>query len=343
MSSYIKLQDPAFSWADRYLIEDFVQFFKPSYALSGSRAQVVEKITLSATMLQLTLRVNRKFAAPKAGQHILLTVEVNGVHQQRCYSVVSFNNNLLTLAIKRQGKVSNSIHQHINIGQYLKISAATGDFVLQTQHSNQPILLLATGSGITPIYAMLSQLCKRQHQQPIHLVYIDKQPILQQQILAMVQPLSNVHYHKVNPTQQLSLNQDWLEQMVGPIADYQTYMCGNGGFMQSIQTIWQHNNISAQLYYEAFAPVAAAPGTPQQVTFSNSGISFTASDTLLVSAEQAGLQPSFGCRRGLCNQCVCTKQTGVTRNIITGEVNNGINTPIKLCISQALSPVSIAR
>ncbi|MEG2300081.1 MAG: ferredoxin reductase, partial [Acinetobacter sp.] len=62
---------------------------------------------------------------------------------------------------------------------------------------------------------------------------------------------------------------------------------------------------------------------------------------LLDSAEQAGLRPAHGCRMGICNTCSCTKVQGVVRNLLTGELDQNNNTQIKLCISQAVSPVVI--
>ena len=59
------------------------------------------------------------------------------------------------------------------------------------------------------------------------------------------------------------------------------------------------------------------------------------------SAEQAGLRPAHGCRMGICNTCSCTKVQGVVRNLLTGELDQNNNTQIKLCISQAVSPVVI--
>ena len=66
-----------------------------------------------------------------------------------------------------------------------------------------------------------------------------------------------------------------------------------------------------------------------------------AETNLLSSAEQAGLRPQHGCRMGVCNKCSCTKVSGVTQNLLTGEIEDQPNRPIKLCVSQALSPVTI--
>src|SRR5690554_1557936 len=55
----------------------------------------------------------------------------------------------------------------------------------------------------------------------------------------------------------------------------------------------------------------------------------------------AGLSPAHGCRMGICNTCSCTKVSGSVLNLLTGEIDHNHNTQIKLCVTQAISPVVI--
>lgn len=55
--------------------------------------------------------------------------------------------------------------------------------------------------------------------------------------------------------------------------------------------------------------------------------------TLLLSLEQAGLQPRFGCRRGLCNQCACTRLYGRTFNLRGGQPESQPGQPVRICTS----------
>ena len=103
----------------------------------------------------------------------------------------------------------------------------------------------------------------------------------------------------------------------------------------------------APLHSERFVAVpllpASAPGTPSVVTFAASGKTFTTSGTapLLVQAERAGLAPKHGCRIGICRSCQCTKKSGTTENLQTGEISSAPNELIRLCISAARSDIAL--
>jgi ferredoxin len=64
--------------------------------------------------------------------------------------------------------------------------------------------------------------------------------------------------------------------------------------------------------------------------------------SLLQSLEAAGLDPAYGCRRGICMQCLCQKSQGLVRNLVTGETSDAGPGQIQLCISQPLSAVELS-
>lgn len=64
--------------------------------------------------------------------------------------------------------------------------------------------------------------------------------------------------------------------------------------------------------------------------------------SLLSSLEAAGFNPPYGCRRGICMQCLCQKNQGLVRNLLTGETSDVGPGMIQLCISQPLSAVELS-
>ena len=100
-------------------------------------------------------------------------------------------------------------------------------------------------------------------------------------------------------------------------------------------------NITDRLKQEYFQIAVDESLEAQPIVFLRSQQEFAAKSNLLESAEQAGLKPTHGCRMGICNTCTCTKVSGSTKNMLTGEIDHASNTQIKLCISQAISPVVI--
>ncbi len=77
------------------------------------------------------------------------------------------------------------------------------------------------------------------------------------------------------------------------------------------------------------------------VTFGRTGTTVAAAGTLLETAEAAGLNPKFGCRRGICGTCTTTKTAGVVRQVVTGVESGAGSEPIRLCVSQACGPVAL--
>ena len=111
--------------------------------------------------------------------------------------------------------------------------------------------------------------------------------------------------------------------------------------MVAVNDLYQTLGIAQHLKQEFFQHISDENASQQQVYFQRSQQNFDASSNLLESAEQAGLRPAHGCRMGICNSCSCTKVSGSVKNLLTGEINHADQTQIKLCISQAVSPVVI--
>ena len=325
--------------------EDFVDFIaekiSPVWAWKKVKAAVIKTRVLSADFYQIQLRPNRNFKHQqfKAGQSILVTVEIAGVRHQRHYSIVKFlANGDIILAVKQQGKVSNALTQ-LAYGGVVELSQSQGDFVLDT--STSPLLLVASGSGFTAIYSLLLDALEHSNRS-INVIYFNRDDAFHADLEQLHQQYAQFNYHHINTTtQKQHLTKALLDSLVPDFAQRQTYVCGANTMMQTAQQIFQDLNITDRLKQEYFQITADESLDAQPVVFLRSQQEFEAKSNLLESAEQAGLRPTHGCRMGMCNTCTCTKVSGSTKNMLTGEINHEANTQIKLCISQAVSPVMI--
>lgn len=88
------------------------------------------------------------------------------------------------------------------------------------------------------------------------------------------------------------------------------------------------------------AVATRAPSGSPIVTFAASGIEVPANGSLLETAEAAGLNPRFRCRRGICGTCTTPKVSGSVVDVRTGETSEGAE-PIRLCVSEARGEVCI--
>ena len=338
--------NPELSYQPHWIREDFVDFIlqkiKPTFAWKRILAEVTAVKSLSSDMVLLTIKPNHNFdfIEVEAGKSVLITLMINGVYHQRSYSIVDMTKNgEIRLAIKVQGLVSKAAQQ-LRVGDRFEISQAQGDFVLH--QGQQSALLIASGSGITAIYSLLKQ-AVAQNLKEVHVVYFNRAEVFHQEILALAEQYPQLKYHFFNTAQQKQhLDTALLEKLVPNFKELQTYACGHHSMMRQAQEIYAQHDAVGNFHQEFFQPVQIEQSNEAQpITFRRAQQNFIATTNLLSSAEQAGLRPQHGCRMGVCNRCSCTKVSGVTQNVITGEIDDQPNRAIKLCVSQALSPVTI--
>lgn len=62
---------------------------------------------------------------------------------------------------------------------------------------------------------------------------------------------------------------------------------------------------------------------------------------LLLQAEAEGLRPLNGCRMGICHTCTRQLHSGVVRDLVTGELTNGPDVNIRICVSVPVGDVEV--
>ena len=90
------------------------------------------------------------------GQFTCVIVEVDGRSLRRNYSLSDRpGTGYYRISVKREadGHVSNFLHEHVQVGDEIRLTAPSGDFVLNQQQ--RPLVLLTGGVGITPAISML--------------------------------------------------------------------------------------------------------------------------------------------------------------------------------------------
>lgn len=122
----------------------------------------------SETVLSIRL-VPEDGAAPPpfaAGQYVSVAVDLgDGRRQLRQYSLSDApGKDSLRISVKREdggaaprGEVSTWLHDNVNVGDVLHVIHPFGDFLPDTE-SNEPVVLLSAGVGITPMIAALNRI-----------------------------------------------------------------------------------------------------------------------------------------------------------------------------------------
>ena len=128
--------------------------------------EVVAVVTETPAVKSLVLRVPG-WPGHRAGQHVdvRLTAE-DGYQAQRSYSIASAPEQgapeqgapeLVTLTVERlaEGEVSPFLTDEVRVGDRLEVRGPIGGYFTWTAADGGPLLLVAGGSGIVPLMAML--------------------------------------------------------------------------------------------------------------------------------------------------------------------------------------------
>jgi ferredoxin-NADP reductase len=334
------------TYKPHWIREDFVDFVlgkvNPLWTLRRTMARIENIESIADDMIKVTLVSNNKFSQYKPGQFVMVTVRIDGVQHQRAYSLVSSpDDSHLVLGIKKQGRVSNYLASQAHRGDVIEITPAMGEFVLK--NTDQPILLVSAGSGITPMIPLAKQALSRS-KQPVTLIYYSRDPAFRAELEQLAAQYAHFDLHIIvdSAAKPAFFDEVTLDRLCPDAAKRHTYVCAAPGLMKATRQIWNKRGWNEQITQESFLPVTISDDAQAvPVNFRRSMQSFEGRGNLLASAEAAGLKPAYGCRMGICNTCSCTKVSGAVRNQLTGEINDQNNVQIKLCVSEAVSPVEI--
>lgn len=115
-----------------------------------------------------------RFYNYQAGQYLTLKVKVKGKVYQRCFSLSSSPNldGFLRITVKLKGEVSHYFYHHAQIGDTVDSLLPVGDFTfIPNEKESRHYVMVAGGSGITPLYSMIRQIIHFEPASKVTLLY----------------------------------------------------------------------------------------------------------------------------------------------------------------------------
>ncbi|MCC8669609.1 ferredoxin reductase [Xanthomonas arboricola] len=313
----------------------------PLWTLERPMARLVARTAASRDAVTLVLRPNGHWQGLQAGQHVSLGVEIDGRRLLRSYSPTVLADGRLAITVKaiEGGLVSRYLAGAAPIGTVVSLDPAFGDMLLPTTPT--PLLLLAAGSGITPMRALLQAAAQAGMPMDVDLLYWVRQRdeacfVDEFEAMAAAHPRLRVRLltTREGATPAARIDTYPLEQ-IADLSSRHVMVCGPGGFVQAARARLQGRVAAFQA--EAFSVPTLEDGEigDVQVQLSRSGrtLSLPRGQSLLEGLEAQGLRPKYGCRMGICNSCACARQSGTTRHLLTGERSNEPTAQVRLCIS----------
>jgi stearoyl-CoA 9-desaturase NADPH oxidoreductase len=329
------------AWLREADVDAVLHALHPAWRLNRVLAQVVAREWVAADMLALTLRCNGNARGWQPGQHVQLFLEQAGVRLSRSYSLTAVHSDgRIELAIKRHadGRLSNYLLDHVAVGQVLELGPAAGT-LHWPQDAESGVLLVAAGSGLTPLLGLLRQALSDGFSAPItllHYVRSRSQRAFCRELQALQARHSNLQVRWAisgEPAQADELTGRFHASHISDLPAASLLVCGPHGFVASVCEQW-----SGELQREAFSLPQAVPDSAlqsSQLQFARSQLQVTGNNrsSLLVQAEQHGLRPAHGCRQGICASCTCTLLSGTVRDLRSGELFHEPGQPIRICVS----------
>lgn len=254
---FIKVEEEMYQQA---LWSGFVPFKVVKKEITGSdiAAFTVQPESASFDVSSLPLVAGQYITVktdPEDSDHIAL----------RHYSLYSVDSSEgLKFAVRRDNKnehrglVSNHLHDHVEVGDTVLLSAPAGDFELNQSLINQneiPLVFMSAGVGVTPLLAMLETQVKANPKRPIIWAYACQNQDFQAfdvRIDALLAQAEHVQKHCFYSENNQRLDNEFLQTLPNP-ADI--YVCGSMSFMDSMidgLTALQYS--ADNIHYEPFGP-----------------------------------------------------------------------------------------
>ncbi|TDL05077.1 ferredoxin--NADP reductase [Mycolicibacterium obuense] len=251
----------------------------------------------------------------------------------RCYSLCSspFTGEPLTVTVKRtaDGYASNWLCDNAHPGMRMHVLAPSGTFVPADLDSD--FLLLAAGSGITPMMAILKSALD-QGSGRVTLVYANRD---QDSVIfaATLRELAAAHPDRLTTVHWLESVQGLpstaaLATLLAPYRDREAFLCGPGLFMAAVQdALTACGSAPERVHIEVFKSLDSDPFAAVVLDDTDDGdegpatavvtldgttheLTWPRRAKLLDVLLDKGLDAPFSCREGHCGACAVVKKSG---------------------------------
>ena len=301
----------------------------------------------------------------RPGQFLTFDWMIDGKSVTRSYSICSspLQTGYIEITPKRvkNGHVSRFLNDHAKVGLAVKARGPYGRFCFE-ESKHERIVLIAGGSGVTPMIAMLryiDDLCIPVNVTLVYCARAQEDVFFNNDLSALKDRLIKFHYVLVlsQPSSDWTgwrgyLRREILEREVEKALESTFFLCGPPGLMELSRSLLKEMRVeSSRILQESFGGAvarerdSAAIGGPLEIRFSRSGVSYSASpeQTLLESSDSNGLLIPSGCRQGSCGTCATKLLNGKVQMETEEALNDELRSEgfILPCVSRPLSDITL--
>ena len=266
------------AWTEAYdeIADVFIQLEKTMYEQEMWEGfapfKITEKVEAATDIAAFTVvpandDIDLSKLSLSAGQYITVKADPEDSDHLalRHYSLYSATSDKgIQFAVRRDnrnehyGLVSNHLHDYLDVGDTILLSAPAGDFELNQdliQQNDIPLVLVSAGVGVTPILSMLEAQVTANPKRPIVWVYAcqnKEHHAFDSKVNELLAAADNVEKHIFYFESGQILDEAWLANLPKP-ADI--YVCGSMMFMESIiDGLMALDHGVDSVHYEPFGP-----------------------------------------------------------------------------------------
>jgi ring-1,2-phenylacetyl-CoA epoxidase subunit PaaE len=270
------------------------------------------------------------------GQFITIIDEVEGKKIRRAYSLNSTpaldSKPSVTVKRVKDGIMSNHINDHYESGRQVEIMEPMGKFTIDYDPAaHRHAVFFGGGSGITPLYALIRTLLKKEPNVKIDLIYGNRSAdyiIFKDELAQLADTFENfqlIHILEEDADQQAKYQGRPDHQMMNEILDQldvtretEYYICGPGPMMDLVtDTLHQRQVAEDKIVLESFE---AGKTSPKEIIAEEEDGPETSEVTIILDDETHVLQMDtstpvleqgldqdldmpYSCQSGLCTAC----------------------------------------
>ena len=292
------------------------------------RVAEVRRETPSAVTLVLEDAEGRGSFDFRPGQFFTLVTNIDGRPVRRAYSASSASGaSRLEVTVKQVegGRFSTHVHQHLVAGDRLSVRGPSGAFHVDPAATHD-VVLIAAGSGVTPVMSMIRTLLARQAAGRIALLYSNR--CAEEVIFATgLLRLAEENPERLSVTHVLTRDRgrldragvrDWLTEL-RPSDDARFYLCGPEALMDTatgaLAELGVPDDRVHRECYTSGADIIATTTAPREMvvedgTHEVGRVVVEPGQTLLDAGIAAGLPMPYSCTVGNCGDCMVRLRGG---------------------------------
>lgn len=295
----------------------------------------------------------------RPGQYLTLAADIDGQEARRSYSICSAPGEAtLRVGVKRvaDGRFSGFVNEMLAVGDTIRVMPPEGRFT-SLAGERHDYLLIAAGSGITPMLSIAKTVLGHEPDSTITLVYGNRSTdtIMFREEL---EDLKDRHMRRFSLVHLLSREAQDVELLNGridgariaelarrglidPLAADGVFLCGPGEMIEDVSAALGELGVEDdRVRFERFTPSGDAPkprprsaraleaaeaGVQIEVVLDGVRRAFPmgeADATVLDAAHRAGLEIPYSCAGGMCCTCRC--------HVAEGEAEMAVNYSLQL-------------